>query len=1537
MDGQGRFKRPKNFPMKDLTLDVNLLACYNGATVDLTGKKTFDTGFFRKNIGFGITNINIEINASLMPVIEITFKDLYGNTMMGTQRGEDNDIDTSILFAWPPPKFKFSFKGYLGRKVTWLLNLKTTNVNFVPSDGSYEIVCSFVPNQWGVFADIPFLYLIASKRLREDYYKSITYPICGGEQSFDSIFSYIRVGKLVDVKTQETSDEFSDLQDQLNSIKYNISEALYNTKKIEFESAITGFVNGQNIKGFQPFFLSDPIKDDERADALLKNSSIVNKLNVFLLLNMKAYIGSENNGAAQANGIKLKGNFISPNPPIDIDDFLKVDDQQYIEYEKKAKKVKDFIENNIKKVSVEIQKRIFQSSKTQIAKLTIGEILGQIAKDTGFILGLILENGFEGYNANKQTRDLGSRFLIGKNYPLVVVKGEELPALKENLEEFKEESTDFSSKYVTPNTVDIENYEWKFVNNFVEAISQGVAENLVSNDVANIDNLTSRINNAEILMGNPYKPYYASIVENLLVRSGIIAFITRSSDPNFTGNYEDSVLAIVDNDSYGDIRDLALKDMGNLGQNILAQLSFKDKRMLRRFCTMFSKAFTEEGYFAMSDGIEEDDDMNGLVADLGFDVSDEILDMKIVVDEFSSESIRKLKKEELTHNQYYEKFSEIKKQLEPNNPVEYVTIRDFFKHSYKDANNFSQYDVGDGQGGFKGLSFLKIKKNENYGGSYISFLLKNNGIYYSLFPAESGSINNLDDVFSNILSGQNNTYDKNYYIMFTGEDVLNLNGVMSSESDSGFDEDDQDEDEPDGVVYIKSIIDNDGETSNRVKVANEAIERGLMLDYNKMKRLRTTEDGKKIDWKQYRWDKKIKTKEEDGYFGSRMAYTIYSNSIGITAVWGLLSKYSPAAASPTYEDPCKNQRVALKAACDDILEKLNNIDLETNSIIGNVASKAKEHANAIYKQMHTIFHQWQSVATLSNGNICGSNPEGNVAELLEYKYGGCESHINRPIDSKIENVVDKNERTDSIFIYDYPLASVKGEKIDVKESVINIEPIYSPNANTTVLNIIQQICTKNNFTFVPFPGDPGSDDITDIFSPYVSDGYDRVLNFFHVMFTPTPETRTNLNDDPAKLTDYLDSMKNSVQTDAVLVEFGGVDNQVFKSVSVSTDSTKPTAESILNLQRLVDKENTNKSVSMDCSMLPVMEGRSYNASVDMLGNSQIYPMQYFFLEKMPLFGGLYQTLKVKHTITPNNMSTSFEGIRMRFVPIGGYGGIKPITISSLEKLSEKEVEETNKPETQTNNYVKNMYRQGLGSDFGGNVGSIDPNEVFSVNPPQEYPQYTIAELKNVFSKKGYQLREDNKLNIIGVRRRDGIVSNRFDDILVLYWNINGQEVIKYYNITTDPGVAFKPLSTYDPDGIAIMKEGNYKNVYELGLYNGYEVLRQAGAISFFREKWPSKNKKYKFDNSTLITKIIGAHIHRASGENVSVNVNNWSEGCQVFADPDQFSEFIGIVKGFISEFSQNKFDYTLLNELDFESYEPGFFVLRTDTKDLGNG
>jgi len=92
-------ENPEEFRMKDLFMDVKLDAYVNDTTFDFLGRKLFNTGFFRQSIGFGITNIDIEVNTSLQPLVVVNFKDLYGKTVFGGQQRHSGNA-SRIYPAW---------------------------------------------------------------------------------------------------------------------------------------------------------------------------------------------------------------------------------------------------------------------------------------------------------------------------------------------------------------------------------------------------------------------------------------------------------------------------------------------------------------------------------------------------------------------------------------------------------------------------------------------------------------------------------------------------------------------------------------------------------------------------------------------------------------------------------------------------------------------------------------------------------------------------------------------------------------------------------------------------------------------------------------------------------------------------------------------------------------------------------------------------------------------------------------------------------------------------------------------------------------------------------------------------------------------------------------------------------------------------------------------------------------------------------------------------------------------------------------------
>ena len=184
---------------------------------------------------------------------------------------------------------------------------------------------------------------------------------------------------------------------------------------------------------------------------------------------------------------------------------------------------------------------------------------------------------------------------------------------------------------------------------------------------------------------------------------------------------------------------------------------------------------------------------------------------------------------------------------------------------------------------------------------------------------------------------------------------------------------------------------------------------------------------------------------------------------------------------------------------------------------------------------------------------------------------------------------------------------------------------------------------------------------------------------------------------------------------------------------------------------------------------------------------------------------------------------------------------------------------------------------------------------------------------NALQNKEYEIFEsDSKpynLNIIGIRNNNRVL-NSFDDYIVLMWKYKGQWNFRKYEATTDPGLYYlnHPLR---PSGTAILKEDQYFHCYCLGLHQGkYKALVQFMPLTVIRDF--NKDNYLDLTSGKEETGLFGINIHRANLSGKTINVNQWSAGCQVFADSGQFKEFISLCE-MSQKYWGKTFSYTLIN------------------------
>jgi len=171
---------------------------------------------------------------------------------------------------------------------------------------------------------------------------------------------------------------------------------------------------------------------------------------------------------------------------------------------------------------------------------------------------------------------------------------------------------------------------------------------------------------------------------------------------------------------------------------------------------------------------------------------------------------------------------------------------------------------------------------------------------------------------------------------------------------------------------------------------------------------------------------------------------------------------------------------------------------------------------------------------------------------------------------------------------------------------------------------------------------------------------------------------------------------------------------------------------------------------------------------------------------------------------------------------------------------------------------------------------------------------------------------DYDLNIVGIRSKNN-EANKFDDLMTCTYKEGGRWVSKYWPCTTDPGLYWLDNPSRI-DGTAILVPGQYRGTYVLDKHRGkYEALCQrSGKVKVFRDS--NKDNILDMDPNSVVEGFFGINIHRASSKRKSTQVEKWSAGCQVIADPADFAELIVLARMQLEKRGWGKFTYTLIEE-----------------------
>ena len=196
-------------------------------------------------------------------------------------------------------------------------------------------------------------------------------------------------------------------------------------------------------------------------------------------------------------------------------------------------------------------------------------------------------------------------------------------------------------------------------------------------------------------------------------------------------------------------------------------------------------------------------------------------------------------------------------------------------------------------------------------------------------------------------------------------------------------------------------------------------------------------------------------------------------------------------------------------------------------------------------------------------------------------------------------------------------------------------------------------------------------------------------------------------------------------------------------------------------------------------------------------------------------------------------------------------------------------------------------------------------------------QLQIELIKNVLKKKNYLFFEQGQynLNIIGIRTKNKI-AGMFDDYMVcIYKDANNEWQINRWGITTDAGTYWL-INPMNSKGTALLVPNQYRSSWAIGLHRGqYKALVQYKPIKVYRDT--NKDRILDFTTISIDEGMFGINIHRSNPQHTSKQNAKWSAGCQVFADPIDFDNFLDLIEKSAHLWGKT-FTYTLITEEDFD-------------------
>ena len=238
-----------------------------------TEARSNDTGLL------GITSINVKINTSFVPQVDILLEDVQGRALF--EKGDQSPY--AAFFNLPYPPFYLTLKGFYGQAIRYQLNLISFNASFNTFSGNYQVSLKFYGYKYNILNEITLASVLAVPHMYESRYtvnqadpnSSTSTPqslvVEGGTQKINEVYSEYKAKALIPKDFPELS--LPALLNRLELFEKNIENSwtkvniesvtqakVFNNHLIDYESKVFVGNNSwytKNIDTSLPVVLTD--------------------------------------------------------------------------------------------------------------------------------------------------------------------------------------------------------------------------------------------------------------------------------------------------------------------------------------------------------------------------------------------------------------------------------------------------------------------------------------------------------------------------------------------------------------------------------------------------------------------------------------------------------------------------------------------------------------------------------------------------------------------------------------------------------------------------------------------------------------------------------------------------------------------------------------------------------------------------------------------------------------------------------------------------------------------------------------------------------------------------------------------------------------------------------------------------------------------------------------------------------------------------------------------------------------------------------